>query len=149
MLFQLSADTTSYSFFRVSSTVVQRYLKQILDAALDSNPQIQAAAIEVLTFTVKQGLAHPLQVCSLAKYGKHFLITFHYSPSLSLWLSRQTRISTSVAGPTCCIRSYTLNIPRFSMHDTSKAQNHPSTTSRSYGLEPSKVFSFPLYLRQR
>lgn len=50
------------TFRRVSSAVVQRYLNPILDAALSQNPQIQAAAIDVLSFTIKQGLAHPLQV---------------------------------------------------------------------------------------
>lgn len=48
--------------FRVSSAIVQRYLGPILDAALSQHPQIQAAAIDVLSFTIKQGLAHPLQV---------------------------------------------------------------------------------------
>ncbi|KAG8214779.1 hypothetical protein J3R82DRAFT_9915 [Butyriboletus roseoflavus] len=33
----------------------------ILDAALSQNPQIQVVAVDILTFTVKQGLAHPLQ----------------------------------------------------------------------------------------
>ena len=47
----------------VSSAVVQRYLSHILDAALSKTPQIQATAIDVLSFTIKQGLAHPLQVC--------------------------------------------------------------------------------------
>jgi cohesin loading factor subunit SCC2 len=46
----------------VSSAVVQRYMSPILEAALSNNVQIQAAAIDILTFTVKQGLAHPLQV---------------------------------------------------------------------------------------
>lgn len=41
---------------------MQRYLDQILDAALSQNAQIQAAAVDILTFTIKQGLAHPLQV---------------------------------------------------------------------------------------
>ncbi|KAG6888734.1 hypothetical protein C0995_006386 [Termitomyces sp. Mi166 len=45
----------------VSSAIVQRYLSPILDAALSQNPQIQATAIDVLSFTIKQGLAHPLQ----------------------------------------------------------------------------------------
>ena len=48
--------------YRVSSAIVQRYLNPILDAALSKNFQIQAVAIDVLTFTIKQGLAHPLQV---------------------------------------------------------------------------------------
>jgi len=42
--------------------VVQRYLNPILQAALSQHLQIQAAAIDVLNFTIKQGLAHPLQV---------------------------------------------------------------------------------------
>lgn len=47
---------------RVSSAVVQRYLQQILDAALVKDPQVQNAAVDILGFTIKQGLAHPLQV---------------------------------------------------------------------------------------
>lgn len=51
--------------FSVSSAIVQRYLDHVLEAALCQNVQIQAVAIDVLSFTIKQGLAHPLQVCSL------------------------------------------------------------------------------------
>lgn len=40
---------------------MQRYLDQILEAALSQTYQIQSAAVDILTFTVKQGLAHPLQ----------------------------------------------------------------------------------------
>lgn len=47
---------------RVSSAVVQRYLPQILDAALRQNIMIQNAAVDILGFTIKQGLAHPIQV---------------------------------------------------------------------------------------
>jgi len=49
--------------FSVSSAIVQRYLDHVLEAALCQNAQIQAVAIDVLSFTIKQGLAHPLQVC--------------------------------------------------------------------------------------
>ena len=45
----------------VSSAIVQRYLDQILDAALSQSAQIQSAAVDILTFTIKQGLAPPLQ----------------------------------------------------------------------------------------
>ena len=45
----------------VSSAIVQRYLDQILEAALSQNLQVQSAAVDILTFTIKQGLAHPLQ----------------------------------------------------------------------------------------
>ena len=57
----------SHTSFSVSSAIVQRYLTHILDAALSQNAQIQAAAIDVLTFTIKQGLAHPLQVWKSVK----------------------------------------------------------------------------------
>ena len=50
--------------YSVSSAIVQRYLGPILEAALSQHVQIQAVAIDVLSFTVKQGLAHPLQVRS-------------------------------------------------------------------------------------
>jgi cohesin loading factor subunit SCC2 len=33
----------------------------ILDAALSQHPQTQGAAVDILSFTIKQGLAHPLQ----------------------------------------------------------------------------------------
>lgn len=45
----------------VSSAIVQRYLDQVLQAALSPGSQNQAAAVDVLSFTIKQGLAHPLQ----------------------------------------------------------------------------------------
>jgi len=62
--FSLGADKYS----SVSSAVVQRYLTHILDSALSRNPQVQAVAVEILSFTVKQGLAHPLQVCHKTCY---------------------------------------------------------------------------------
>lgn len=45
----------------VSSAIVQRYLGQILDAALSQHPQTQGTAVDILSFTIKQGLAHPVQ----------------------------------------------------------------------------------------
>ena len=45
----------------VSSAIVQRYLSQILDAALSQHPQTQGTAVDILSFTIKQGLAHPVQ----------------------------------------------------------------------------------------
>lgn len=46
----------------VSSAIVQRYLPQILEAALSTQVRIQAMAVDILGFTIRQGLAHPLQV---------------------------------------------------------------------------------------
>lgn len=48
--------------YRVSSAVVQRYMSFILDSALSQHAQNQAIATDILSFTIKQGLAHPLQV---------------------------------------------------------------------------------------
>ena len=45
----------------MTSAIVQRYLDHVLEAALSQKASIQTVAIDVLTFTVKQGLAHPLQ----------------------------------------------------------------------------------------
>ncbi|KAF8552743.1 hypothetical protein OG21DRAFT_1477602 [Imleria badia] len=58
---ELVGNTEGFADSGVSSAVVQRYISPILVAALSQNPQIQAVAVDILTFTVKQGLAHPLQ----------------------------------------------------------------------------------------
>ncbi|KAI0927411.1 hypothetical protein AcV5_007956 [Taiwanofungus camphoratus] len=58
---ELVGNTDGFADSGVSSAVVQRYLDPILQAALSRNAQIQAAAVDILSFTIKQGLAHPLQ----------------------------------------------------------------------------------------
>ncbi|KAH9924608.1 uncharacterized protein BXZ73DRAFT_50340 [Epithele typhae] len=58
---ELIGNTDGFADSGVSSAIVQRYLEQILEAALSQNGQIQSAAVDILTFTIKQGLAHPLQ----------------------------------------------------------------------------------------
>ncbi|KAJ7175276.1 sister chromatid cohesion C-terminus-domain-containing protein, partial [Mycena filopes] len=58
---ELVGNTDGFADSGVSAAVVQRYLNYILTEALSQVPQIQAAAFDVLTFTIKQGLAHPLQ----------------------------------------------------------------------------------------
>ncbi|KAK2465765.1 hypothetical protein APHAL10511_002309 [Amanita phalloides] len=58
---ELVGNTDGFADSGVSSAVVQRYMNPILDAALSNHAQVQAAAIDILTFTIKQGLAHPLQ----------------------------------------------------------------------------------------
>jgi hypothetical protein len=44
---------------------MQRYLNPILEATLSQNLHIQGAAFDVLNHIVRQGLAHPLQVCHI------------------------------------------------------------------------------------
>ena len=61
-LASFSQNYHSHLASSVSSAIVQRYLNHELDAALSQNIHIQAVAIDVLSFTNKQGLAHPLQV---------------------------------------------------------------------------------------
>ncbi|KAF9235171.1 hypothetical protein BU15DRAFT_51679 [Melanogaster broomeanus] len=60
-LSELVGNTEGFADSGVSSAVVQRYISPILEAALSQNPQIQSVAVDILSFTVKQGLAHPLQ----------------------------------------------------------------------------------------
>ncbi|KAK4684433.1 cohesin loading factor subunit SCC2, partial [Tremellales sp. Uapishka_1] len=45
----------------VSTAVVQRNIGHILEGAKSQFPQLQTAALDVLSFTVTQGLYHPLQ----------------------------------------------------------------------------------------
>lgn len=47
---------------RISSAIVQRYIDHILSAATSANNHIQSPAVDIISYTVKQGLAHPLQV---------------------------------------------------------------------------------------
>ncbi|KAK1217276.1 Sister chromatid cohesion protein 2 [Marasmius sp. AFHP31] len=58
---ELVGNTDGFADSGVASAVVQRYMSHILDAALSLNTGVQGSAIDILTFTVKQGLAHPLQ----------------------------------------------------------------------------------------
>ncbi|KAG9034044.1 Sister chromatid cohesion protein 2 [Tulasnella sp. JGI-2019a] len=58
---ELVGNTDGFAESGVSSAIVQRYLPHILEAALSVQPRIQAAAVDILSFTIKQGLAHPLQ----------------------------------------------------------------------------------------
>ncbi|THH23071.1 hypothetical protein EUX98_g8109 [Antrodiella citrinella] len=59
---ELVGNTDGFADSGVSSAIVQRYMDHILTAALSIHPQIQAAAVDILSFTVRQGLAHPLQL---------------------------------------------------------------------------------------
>ena len=59
---KLVGNTHDFAESGVASAIVQRYLQSILDAALAKNTHIQSSALDILSFTIKQGLAHPLQV---------------------------------------------------------------------------------------
>ncbi|KAF8755190.1 Sister chromatid cohesion C-terminus [Rhizoctonia solani] len=58
---ELIGNTDGFADSGVSSAIIQRYLTQVLSSALSPNRHIQAPAADILSFTVRQGLAHPLQ----------------------------------------------------------------------------------------
>jgi len=61
MMTEMAGHVVLNDLLSVSSAIVQRYLGQILDAALSQHPQTQGTAVDILSFTIKQGLAHPVQ----------------------------------------------------------------------------------------
>ena len=46
----------------MASTVIQVYLKQILESFFHKSNQVRLAALGVTTLILKQGLVHPVQV---------------------------------------------------------------------------------------
>jgi hypothetical protein len=50
---------------RLSTAVVQRNIQHILNGAKSQHLPTQSAALDILAFTVTQGLYHPLQVRAL------------------------------------------------------------------------------------
>ncbi|KAK7056612.1 Sister chromatid cohesion protein 2 [Paramarasmius palmivorus] len=87
---ELVGNTDGFADSGVASAVVQRYLTHILEACLSQHVQIQASAIEILTFTVKQGLAHPLQ-------SFPYIIALETSPNSSL-SSRASSLHVTLHG---------------------------------------------------
>lgn len=49
-------------YYRMASTIVQVFLKEILEAYFNSQTQVRIAAVSVLHLILKQGLIHPVQV---------------------------------------------------------------------------------------
>ncbi|KAI0317644.1 hypothetical protein OF83DRAFT_1120276 [Amylostereum chailletii] len=74
---ELIGNTDGFADSGVSSAVVQRYLDPILKAALSQNAQTQGVAVDILSFTIKQGLAHPLQSFPV-------IVSLETSPNTSL-----------------------------------------------------------------
>ncbi|KAI0088475.1 hypothetical protein BDY19DRAFT_165528 [Irpex rosettiformis] len=74
---ELVGNTDGFAESGVSSAIVQRYLQPILAAALSQNGQMQAPAVDILAFTIKQGLAHPLQCFPV-------IVALETSPNLNL-----------------------------------------------------------------
>lgn len=49
----------------MSSSIMQIYLKQVLESFFHSQSTVRHFALSVITLTLSQGLIHPVQVCSL------------------------------------------------------------------------------------
>lgn len=48
----------------MSSSIMQIYLKQVLESFFHSQSTVRHFALSVITLTLSQGLIHPVQVCS-------------------------------------------------------------------------------------
>ncbi|MBW0481416.1 hypothetical protein O181_021131 [Austropuccinia psidii MF-1] len=58
---QLIGNTEGFADSGVASAIVQRYLGQITTLAQSIESHIQKTAVDIISFTIKQGLAHPLE----------------------------------------------------------------------------------------
>lgn len=61
----VSVLTHCVSVFRMASTIMQVYLKHVLDSFFHSHTQVRLAAIQVVVLVLQQGLVHPVQVSKL------------------------------------------------------------------------------------
>ena len=51
-----------FNLTRMASTVMQVYLKELMEAFFHENSQVRLTALNVITLVLKQGLVHPVQV---------------------------------------------------------------------------------------
>ena len=47
---------------RMASTIIQVYLKQVLESFFHLQSQVRMCALEVVVLILRQGLVHPVQV---------------------------------------------------------------------------------------
>ena len=64
----------------MSSSIMQIYLKQVLDSFLHSQSTVRHFALNVISLTLNQGLIHPVQVClrSYASKRTHWRLNIIY-----------------------------------------------------------------------
>lgn len=55
----------------MSSSIMQIYLKQVLESFFHSQSTVRHFALSVITLTLNQGLIHPVQVCSKSQSSIH------------------------------------------------------------------------------
>lgn len=54
----------------MSSSIMQIYLKQVLESFFHSQSTVRHFALSVITLTLSQGLIHPVQVCFTLAYSR-------------------------------------------------------------------------------
>lgn len=62
---ELIGNTEGFADSGVASAIIQRYSSHLHKSALAKNPLLQTPAIDILCFTVRQGLSHPLESLSV------------------------------------------------------------------------------------
>ncbi|KZP01340.1 hypothetical protein CALVIDRAFT_492971 [Calocera viscosa TUFC12733] len=58
---ELIGSANTFADSGIASTVIQRYLGHILDGALSAHLHTQRFSVDILGYTIRQGLAHPLR----------------------------------------------------------------------------------------
>lgn len=58
---QLIGNVDGFADSGVASAIVQRYFPKITVLAQSTQPSIQRTAVDIISFTIKQGLTHPLE----------------------------------------------------------------------------------------
>lgn len=64
----------------MSSSIMQIYLKQVLESFFHTQSTVRHFALSVITLTLSQGLIHPVQVCCLhlpVELHKHEFVHIH------------------------------------------------------------------------
>ena len=52
------------SYYSMASTIIQVYLKQLLESFFHHEPKVRLSALNVIVLVLRQGLVHPVQVSS-------------------------------------------------------------------------------------
>ena len=58
----------------MASTIIQLYIKEILDAFLHADVSVRRAALKVIQLILLQGLVHPVQVYHIFLFESHSFV---------------------------------------------------------------------------
>lgn len=83
----------------MSSSIMQLYLKQVLEAFFHTQSSVRHFALNVIALTLNQGLIHPVQVRH-EKYFSNTFLTQHWTHRLRPYISISVIIySTTTTSP--------------------------------------------------